>query len=344
MFSFTGYSRMQIVKTVKKVMPAVVSISVTEPWKDEKKQKSDRNRKSSRHILADGRVETGGGSGFFIDNSGTVLTNRHVVSGGPDAAFSILVGGKTYAAELVARDPVDDIAILRLRNAREKFPAIPLGDSGKLELGEPVLAVGNALGLFRNTVSAGIISGLSRAVSAQEDPNSPVQELRGLIQTDAAINPGNSGGPLIDISGKAVGINAAVIASAENIGFAIPINAAKRDYRDLQRFGRIRRPLLGLRYLMLNPELKEKLKVGVHYGALVTREHVFDDAVVPGTPAADAGIREGDIILEWNGERVTEDKSIQDFLEDAEVGEVVRLQILRGEKEISVPVTLSERK
>jgi len=201
------------------------------------------------------------------------------------------------------------------------------------------------LGIFKNTVSMGIVSGLSRSISAQADPNSPPQEMRGLIQTDAAINPGNSGGPLVDLEGRAVGINAAIVFGAQNISFAIPINAAERDIKDLKKYGRIRRPLLGLRYFILNDDLKEKLNLPVNYGAFITKEHSFDDhAIVPGSPAAKAGLKEKDVILEWNGEKITQEKTIQDFLENCEVGESVRMKILRGKKNMEIKLTLAERK
>ena len=142
-----------------------------------------------------------------------------------------------------------------LFRSKQSLPTVRLGTSHNLQLGQTVIAFGNALGIFKNTVSSGIISGLSRAVSAQEDPLSPPQEMRGLIQTDAAINPGNSGGPLVDLFGCAIGINAAVVSGAQNIGFAIPISAAERDISDLDRYGKIQRPLLGIRYLTLNTKI-----------------------------------------------------------------------------------------
>ena len=192
--------------------------------------------------------------------------------------------------------------------------------------------------------TAGIISGLSRAISAQAEPGSAFQEMRGLIQTDAAINPGNSGGPLVDIFGQAIGINAAVVFGAQNINFAIPIQAAERDLADLKKYGRIKRPLLGLRYLMLNKDIQEKLKLACDYGAYVVREHPLDQAVIPGSPAAAAGLREGDIITDWDGKKITAEKSIQDFLSDCAPDDKVALKILRDGKELNVGVTLTERK
>ncbi|MFA5084176.1 MAG: trypsin-like peptidase domain-containing protein, partial [Candidatus Paceibacterota bacterium] len=242
-------------------------------------------------------------------------------------------------AEILARDPNNDVAILKIEPPAEGLTTVSLGDSGEIELGQTVMAIGNALGLFKNTVSSGIVSGLSRSIAAQADVNS-FQELRGLIQTDAAINPGNSGGPLVDIFGNAIGINVAVVFGAENIGFAIPINAAKRALIDLKKYGRIRRPFLGIRYLTIDPNLKEKLKLPVDYGALIASE---EHAIVPKSPADLAGLQEKDILLEINGEKITTDKPIQDFLENLAVNETIKLRILRNEKEIDIKMTLAER-
>jgi S1-C subfamily serine protease len=248
-----------------------------------------------------------------------------------------------YKAELLARDPIDDIAILKI-NPIKKMYAPEFADSRDVELGQTVLAFGNALGIFQNTVSMGIISGLSRSIVAHTDPSGPAQEMRGLIQTDAAINPGNSGGPLTDIFGRVIGINAAIVSDAENIGLAIPINAAVRDLEDLKKYGKIRRPLLGLHYIVLNNDLAEKLHLPVSYGAIVMREHPKEVAVMPKSSASNAGIKENDIILEWNGEKITSEKTISDFLETQRVGDSVGVKILRGNEEKEIAITLGERK
>lgn len=343
-----------VVRIVERVMPAVVSIAVT---KSAEAVEADLMKLATRHggkrgrapaipadkIDAHGMVQIGGGSGFIVDARGFILTNKHVIAESGVRYSVTMSDGTAYDASVIARDPVNDIAIVKI-DPRAALPTVPLGDSTTLKLGEPVLAFGNVLGILKNTVSKGIISGLSRAVTAQADPAAPPQEMRGLIQTDAAINVGNSGGPLVDAHGRAIGVNAATIQGAENIGFAVPVNSARRDLEDLKKFGRILRPLLGLRYLTINEDLQQKLALPVAYGAFVTREHSFDAAVVPGTPAAQAGVREHDIILAWNGEKVTPDKSIQDYLEVSSVNEEVALTILRKGKELIAKVTLTERK
>jgi S1-C subfamily serine protease len=206
-----------------------------------------------------------------------------------------------------------------------------------------VIAIGNALGIFKNTVSLGIVSGLSRSITAQADPQAPPQEMRGLIQTDAAINIGNSGGPLVDLEGRAVGINAAIVSGAQNIGFAIPVNAARRDLHDLKKYGHIRRPLLGVRYITVDDVTKDKMNLSVDYGALVTSEGPHDYGVIPGSPAEKAGVKEKDIILTLDQQKIDRDHAIQDFLENKNVGDRVELLVLRNKKQMKLKATLAER-
>lgn len=335
-----------IIETIKKVMPAVVSIIISKNLEElEKEMPLDLypypHKFLEQETDAKGMIKIGGGSGFLVHPNGIVITNKHVVAD-PTANYTVITqNGNRLEAKILARDPINDVAILKIEG--RDMPVIELGDSNNLELGQTVLAIGNALGLFKNTVSQGIISGLSRSIAASIDAKSPIQEMRGLIQTDAAINPGNSGGPLVDISGKAIGINAAIIFGAQNISFAIPINPAKRDLSDLKEHGRIRRPFLGLRYIILSPEIKEKHRLPVDYGALVFKETSHDHGVVPNSPADKGGIKEKDIILECNGERITAEKTIQDFLENLSAGDKMTLKILRQKKEFNTTVTLSER-
>ena len=291
-----------------------------------------------------GMIKIGGGSGFIVREDGIVITNKHVVADA-EASYAVITDdGRHFPGHVLAWDPMDDIAILKID--AKGLPTVPLGNSRTLELGTEVLAIGNALGLFKNTVSAGIVSGLSRSIRASsgEDPRQPFQELRGLIQTDAAINPGNSGGPLVNMDGEAVGINAAIVFGAQNLGFAIPVHVASRDLDDLKTHGRIRRPLLGLRYIMVNEGLKEVMKLPVAEGALVLGQLPHGQAIIPGSPADKAGLKEKDLILACNGEKLTAEHTIQDVLEAKEVGDVLTLNIIRGKKRLDVPVTLAERK
>jgi len=335
-----------IITTIKKVMPGVVSIAISKNLEELEKELAKefpfygpQIKIPEENIDSRGMVKIGGGSGFIVDEKGIIITNRHVVADENAEYMVVTNDNKKIKAEILAWDSINDVAILQINDSGEKFPIVELGDSSEIELGQTVMAIGNALGLFKDTVSSGIVSGLSRSIAAQTDPKN-VHELRGLIQTDAAINPGNSGGPLVDIFGQTIGINVAVVFGAENIGFAIPINAAKRALNDLKKYGRIRRPFLGIRYLTIDQNLKEKLKLTVDYGALIANEQ---HAIVPNSPADSAGLKEKDIILEINNGKITTDKTIQDFLENLLVNETVKLKILRDGKEIEIKMTLAEK-
>jgi len=333
----------RVIKTIKKVMPAVVSIAIAKHLEDLEKE-MPKGLYQFTGSMADkrGMVEVGGGSGFIVDANGLIMTNKHVISDAKAEYTVILNDGRRFAGEVLSRDPINDVAILKIKAAG--LPCLKLGDATKLELGQSLIAIGNALGVFKNTVSLGIVSGLSRSITAQSEPDAPVQEMRGLIQTDAAINPGNSGGPLVDADGLVIGVNAAIVSGAQSIGFAIPVNAARRDLDDIRKFGRIRRPLLGVRYLMIDDNLKEKMNLPINYGALVVRESEHDFAVVPDSPAEKAGLKEKDIVLELNGKKLERDHPIQDFLENLNVGDEIELLILRGDVQSKVKATLTERK
>ncbi|TSC96578.1 MAG: hypothetical protein Athens071426_61 [Parcubacteria group bacterium Athens0714_26] len=341
---------------IKKVLPSVVSIVVSKKLEEVEKELPAELfsllpfsvpdlKNNGQKIDSRGMVQIDGGSGFIVDPAGIILTNKHVVSD-VSAEYTIITSdNKKYLAEIIACDPIDDVAILKIKSTdKQKLPFVKLGDSSKLELGQTVLAIGNVLGIFQNTVSKGIVSGLSRAINAQTDSGTPAQELRGLIQTDAAINPGNSGGPLINENGEVIAINAAIVSGAQNIGFAIPINAAKRDLSDVKKYGKVKRPLLGLRYINIDAELQRKLDLPSDYGALVAGKGEPLQGIILGTPAAKAGFEEGDVITECNGEKLSECKTIQDFLEKLNVGDTLKMKVLRKEKELEIKVVLGERK
>jgi len=335
-----------VVKMIKKTMPAVVSIVISKNLEKLEKEMAKefpffgpKIKIPEENVDSRGMVKIGGGSGFIVDKKGVIVTNRHVVAD-TDAEYTVVTDdNRKMQAEVLARDPINDVAILKIDPQGKEFSTVNLGNSDEIDLGQTVMAIGNALGIFKNTVSSGIVSGLSRSISAQPDPHS-VQELRGLIQTDAAINPGNSGGPLMNIFGQAIGINVAMVFGAENISFAIPINAVKRDLNDLKKFGRIRKPFLGIRYLTIDASLEKKMKLPVDYGALIASEQ---HAIVPKSPADVAGLKEKDIILEINGERITVEKPIQDFLEKLSVNEAIALKVLRNGKNIDIKIVLAER-
>jgi serine protease Do len=210
-----------------------------------------------------------------------------------------------------------------------------------------VVAVGNPLGEFEDTLSSGIISGLSRKITAHGGLGGlpfKTTSLRGLIQTDAAINPGNSGGPLINLEGKVIGVNTAMVMGAQNIGFAIPINYAKKDLEEVIKHGKIRRPFLGVRYVILNKEMAKANKIPIDYGALIVRESLGEPPVVKGSAADKAGLKEYDIILEVDGKKITIDNPLADILEEKEIGNEISLKVLREKKEVNLKVKLEEKK
>lgn len=286
------------------------------------------------------KQEVGGGSGFIISPDGLVVTNKHVVSDAK-ADYTVFTNdGKKYPAEVLARDPVLDLAVLKVDTKGAALPTVKLGDSDSIKLGQTVIAIGNALGEFRNTVSLGIVSGLARSITA--GGGGETETLEGVIQTDAAINPGNSGGPLLNLRGEVIGINTAIVQGAQNLGFAFPINQAKRDIESVKRTGKIVTPYLGVRYVMVNEEIAGRDKLPVTEGALL-RGTEEGPAVLPNSPAAVAGLLAEDIIMEINGEKVADGHSLGNVVQKYSVGDTLRLKVRRGEQTLTVNVTLKER-
>ena len=241
----------------------------------------------------------------------------------------------------MAKDPLIDLAVLKIDDGN--LPCLELGDSNLIELGEQVLAIGNPLGEFEDTLSAGIISGLSRKITAHGGLLFQATSWRGLIQPDAAINPGNSGGPLVNMLGQAIGINTAMIMGAQNIGFAIPINYAKKNLEEVQKYGKIKRPFLGVRYVILSQELSQANKLPVDYGALIVRESFGEPAVLKDSAADKAGIKEYDIILEADGKKITIDAPLTEALKDKKIGEEISLKVRRESKEFNLKIKLEEK-
>lgn len=288
------------------------------------------------------KQEVGGGSGFIIGADGTVVTNKHVVADA-EAEYTVVTNDdKKYIAKVLARDPVNDLAILKI-DARG-LPVLELGDSSKLKVGQSVIAIGNALAEFKNTVSTGVVSGLSRSVTAG-GAGIGSEQLSGVIQTDASINPGNSGGPLLNIDGQVIGINTAVAQGAQGIGFAIPINAVKNSIDSVQKNGKIVRPWLGVRYVQVTEEIASANQLEVDYGALIIRgDNKTDLAVMPGSPADKAGLEENDIILEVDGVKVDEKNPLPNLVGKHKAGDAISLKILHKGDKKDVPVKLEEMK
>ena len=284
--------------------------------------------------------QVGAGTGFIVSSDGYILTNKHVVNIA-GANFTVITSdNKKYSGKVIAEDPFQDLAILKI-DARNS-PALHLGDSSKLQIGQTVIAIGNALGEFSNTVSKGVVSGLSRSITAGGSDFS--EKLDEVIQTDAAINPGNSGGPLLNLDGEVIGVNTAIVQGAQNIGFTIPINQAKRDINQVKSLGKISYPYIGIRYLVINDSVKEKNNLSVSYGALIIRGNGENElAVMPGSPADRAGLKENDIILEVNGKKIQADNDIAKILQTLNVGGTIALKVLSQGQNKNLSLVLGER-
>lgn len=295
------------------------------------------------------KTKVGGGTGFIIDSSGLVLTNKHVVSDNT-AEYSVIFSDDNTEmfAEVLSLDPFTDLAVIQLYTDEGKtkkptdLPLVELGDSSSLKVGSQVIAIGNALSEFSNTTTYGIISGLSRNIQAQ-DASGSSSKLSNLLQTDASINPGNSGGPLINLAGQVVGINTAVAQSADGIGFAIPINEAKVVVESVLKFGKIVRPSLGIRYIELNKNLANKLNLPVDKGALVTADVQNGiAATLPGSPAEKAGIQAFDIIKSINGTEIDSNNSLTELIQKQKIDDTIKVTVVRNKKEINLSIKLFE--
>jgi len=335
----------KVVDVVEKASPAVVSIVVTKELSEFYNFTGPLNGfpfgvpsvENGDKVIQ----KVGGGSGFIVSKDGLILTNKHVVLD-EDADYTVVLNdGREYIAKILGRDPINDIAILKIDV--KKLPVLELGDSDKIQIGQTVIAIGFSLGEYKNTVTKGVISGVDRNLTAGSSFGATTV-LEEAIQTDAAINQGNSGGPLLDLSGKVIGINTAVNRAGESIGFAIPANAAKKIVESVKKYGKIVRPWLGVRYVQITKGLAEANDLPSEYGAMVVHGDTEDEvAVVADSPADKAGLQEEDIILEVEGQKLDK-TSLAHELADYDPGDEVGLKILRDEEEVIVVVGLAERK
>ncbi|MDD5290619.1 MAG: trypsin-like peptidase domain-containing protein [Patescibacteria group bacterium] len=323
---------------IKKVMPAVVSIIVSG-----EKQSVSINLSTGEKNITKQKAELGSGTGFLISSDGLILTNKHVVNaGGDEAEFRIILSnGKKYYAQLIGKDPLKDLAVLKIFD--KDLPYIELGDSDSLQVGASVIAIGNALGLYQNSVTKGIVSALGRSLVASDQAGN-AEALDNVIQTDAEINLGNSGGPLVDLNGKVIGINVAIDLSGSSIGFAIPVNDAKPVIKSVREIGRIVRPRLGVLYQMITPEIKEAEKLPRDSGALLMKGEDGSPAVLPDSPAAKAELAAGDIIFEVNAIKVDGNNTLLSILQKYKPGDKIGLKIQRGNDIFVKVVVLDEFK
>lgn len=327
-----------VVDVVDKVSPSVVTIGIVKTRKIADvfeidpfdpfsifQLPQDLNRKEN--------IEQDIGTGFIISSDGTIVTNKHVV-GDTEAKYKVITkDDKTYEVEKIYRDPVNDLAILKI-SASGLLP-VEMGDSSKLKVGQFVIAIGTALGEFRNTVTTGVISGLGRGINAGSPFESSSEKLENVIQTDAAINPGNSGGPLLNSSDQVIGVSVAIAQSGQNIGFALPVNIIKDSINNFNQTGKFSRPYLGVKYRIISKKL-----------ALLNDlpEGAYLQEVVAGSPADKAGIKAEDIITKINGQKLTEENGgLARIIANKKVGDELELTVWRNEKEIKIQATLTEQ-
>ena len=306
-----------VTESVKKVAPAVVTIS-----------------SSSSSPFGGG---SGVGSGFVFDARGWILTNRHVVSGA-DALTVRLNDTRVFSAKVYGIDTLTDLAIVKIEAGG--LPVAQLGVSSGLQQGQLAIAIGNPLGTFENSVTTGVVSGLGRQITAGDAGNQSSEQLNNLIQTDAAINPGNSGGPLIDSGGHVIGINTAVSQNAQGIGFAIPIDVAKPILAQALAGKPLARPWIGVFYQPVTKQLAESEHLSIDYGALIGSSDPSNPAVFPGSPAAAAGLRAGDVIVSVDGQRIDREHDLSTQILPHLPGDSISVQVQRGGSTFAAKVKL----
>ncbi|MBI5412051.1 trypsin-like peptidase domain-containing protein [Candidatus Peregrinibacteria bacterium] len=357
----------QVIDTVKKVSPFVVSIIVSrdvplfrqrpfsfdpfgdpDPFFNSPFSIQTPERDSKGAIKKESR-KVGGGTGFIITQDGLVLTNQHVVND-TEAEYAIFLNNKQeYKGTVISRDPVNDIAIVQMKddkgNKPNGLPVVSLGDSDQIQVGQRVIAIGNALAEYGNSVTTGVISAKGRQIVAGDPVGGQNENLVNLLQTDAAINPGNSGGPLVDLEGNVIGINTAMASGAQGIGFAIPIKDVLSTVDNIKKYGKIIRPFLGVRFMMLDEARAKALKIDVKNGALLVGDEAKGEfAVIPGSPADKAGLGMKDVILELDGQMLDPDHPLQTLVAKHQPGDTLNFKVWRSGKTLEIKVVLEEAK
>ncbi len=322
----------------QEVGPSVVSVNV------EAQQASTDPFAELFGYSQGGQTVRGAGTGVILDKEGLILTNRHVVpEGTTDVSVTLSDGTVLDKVKVVGRTPANDtldIAFLQVQDLEgNTLTPATLGDSSKMEVGQSVIAIGNALGQFQNTVTTGIISGYGRSVQAAAGDS--LESLDDLFQTDAAINQGNSGGPLVNLNSEVIGINTAVASDSQNIGFAIPINNVKGLIASIKSTGKLERPYMGVMYILLTDDIAKQYELSVTRGAYIPPSSEGQtSSVIPGGPADKAGVKEGDVITHIDGVVLNEKRSLVSALSSKQPGDTVKLTINRDGKKLTLPVEL----
>ncbi len=330
----TVLSESQLISALaKNVSPSVVSVDVTSTATTQGFFGQQTGQQKSA------------GTGVILSEDGYIITNRHVVdSAASSVSITMSDGAKYDNVEIIGRtnasDPLD-IAFLKIKDTKgAKLKPVKLGDSSKVQVGDKVIAIGNALGQFQNTVTAGIVSGFGRSVQAS-DGYSSSENLQNLLQTDAAINEGNSGGPLVNIDGEMVGINTAIAGNgAQNIGFSIPISDIQGLIKSVLQKGKLERPYLGVHYITLTDDYAYKFNLPVKRGAYLAPGANGESPIIPNSPAEKSGLKEKDIIIEINGGKLDENNSLISRISKFGVGDEITLKILRNGKEQTLKTVL----
>lgn len=278
------------------------------------------------------------GTGIIVTSDGYILTNKHVINGATSINVVLDDGTEYENVEVVATDPLNDVAFLKIKDV-SGLTAATLGDSKTLTVGQQVMAIGNALGQYQNTVTVGVVSGLGRSITASDSTGYNTETLSDMIQTDAAINSGNSGGPLVNAAGQVVGINTATSTSAENMGFAIPISSVKGMLAQLIETGSAQRTYLGVYVAEITPEVAKAYNLPVSSGAYLYSSSTYS-AIVKDSPAAKAGLKDKDIITAVNGVEIGKAGTLTDLIGEYKPGDTVQLTVIREGNEMAVNVTL----
>jgi len=276
-------------------------------------------------------AQVGAGTGFIVRSDGIIVTNSHVVNDTSSVYTVTTNDKKSYTAKSISRDPINDVAVLKIDATN--LATLPLGDSSAIKVGQSVVAIGNALGKFDNTVTAGIVSGVGRGITAADELGNQGESLEGLVQTDAAINPGNSGGPLLNLGGQVIGIDTAAASGAQNIGFAVPANTVKSILDNYLLHGKIIRPFLGVGAVIITADLAQQNNIP--QGALVR-------SIVAGSVADKAGIQINDVITAVDGQQINANYSLAKAISTHQVGNTIEIKIWRGGNTITVHATLGE--
>ena len=318
-----------VISVVEKTSPSVVAIGVSrrvinpfDPFALPKREDA---------TIGTGFVVSDEQSSLASQGKSIIVTNKHVVSDIGTKYTVVTRDNQKYDVRKIYRDPVFDLALVQIDASDLK--ALELGDSSKLKVGQTVIAIGNALGRFTNTVTTGVVSGLGRKVVAGDPFEGSLESLDNLIQTDAAINPGNSGGPLLNSSGQVIGVNVAVTEGAQNIGFAIPINSVKATVDEFVSKGSVSRPFLGIRYRFISKDVAILNEVS---------QGAFIQEVIEGGPAEQAGVKQGDIITKINGQAINDENKVAEVVSKANIGQQLELLVWRDGKELQISVAIGE--